>query len=186
MIQLQLEKIFTNYQLLMMQGISAGLPKTAVQNLVMRNTTKTRRDLSEHFGILDGNVLRMPVVMVMWSPWQNIQIFAGEEALPFMAAFLKIKGMVTPPEKYTNHIVQGLVNIANGKDPKVAEFKSVMSTKDKIILPFWNNGPTDDFMKLFELEPCATQVNFSALQYAIKKSQEIINEKSQTIENESD
>jgi hypothetical protein len=169
MIQMPLEKLFTKYQITLLQGSVTGITRSIINRLIGNNLTKTRRDLSEIFGMTSTKgVINMPVVMVMWSPFYNIQVFSGPEAFPFFYAFYKKSGIVAPPEKDFNFATQGLINIANGKDPEVQEFKT--------IYPLWNNGPTAKFREVFDLVPASTQVNFSQLQVAIDQSHRIVNE----------
>jgi len=165
MIQLPLEKLFSNAQIVYMQGIRAGLPKTLVCNLIGNNLTKTRKNLIENFNMTDGNLIPMPIVMVMWSPSYNIHVFSGEEALPFLRPYFKSSEIITPPDIDLKEVVQGLVDIANGHPPAIEEFRGTY--------PFWNSGVTPEFLDKLNLIPALTQINFSGLQQAVKKAQEV-------------
>jgi hypothetical protein len=165
MIQLPLEKLFSNAQIVYMQGIQAGLPKTIVCNLIGNNLSKTRKNLIENFNMTDGNLIPMPIVMVMWSPIYDIHVFTGEEALPFLRPYFKSAELITPPDMDLKEVVQGLVDIANGHPPAIEEFRGTY--------PFWNNGVTAEFKEKLNLTPALTQMNFSGLNQAVKKAQEV-------------
>jgi hypothetical protein len=170
---LPLRKLFNNNQIIYLQGILADVDLKYLYEQTQNNLNRERQALEKFMEFPQKDHIPMPLVMIMWSPYHQIQCFSGVDALKFLRPFYQIGGVVEPPEPDLEKVMERLVGIANFQDPKIPQFK--VGTGTPINYPFWEGGlrgnPTEIFCECFRLKKAKRMFNFPIFSYTAQSEQ---------------
>ena len=129
-----------------MQGILRGLPSQSISALVKNNTSTVRKSLSEFLTFKEKDRMKMPVVMVMWSPFYDIQVFQGEDAYPFLFNHLFKSIRLKPPSDMVRLkiVMRNLIDSISGIPPELTK-----PTREGL---WQGNSITEKYKNLLKLE----------------------------------
>jgi hypothetical protein len=122
--QINLTRFFTKTQITYLQGAAINADLKVINRQASNKARDSHRVLEDLFDF-EGDTLKMPWIVIMYSPFYKAVVLEGDEAFEALNLF-KMLGMAYPPKskpEFWNIISKDIIRMILGQEPVTEELK---------------------------------------------------------------